>query len=183
MSIKILTLLATLCVSPALCRAQETRPSDVFDQVRTQYQSMKTYSAEGTIVSDVTTRAITTNIRTTFSLKLKKPNLYIITWNQTTTGMPFSSGGTVWNDGSGPCLYMSVMKTYARIQGDQMALSAATGISSGAASTIPFLFFAWNNGSEPFSFLEDPQIEGSEPIDGDDCPLAFHFVPFGHICR
>jgi hypothetical protein len=81
-----------------------------------------------------------------------------------------SQSGTVWNDGSQAYLYMGVMHAYSKIDGDQMALGAATGISGGAAFTIPSLFLnSFKMQAGQFSRLNKPQIQKTEKIDDDDC--------------
>jgi hypothetical protein len=172
-STALLFLLPFLFLSGTVCSAQATQPSAIFDQVLAQYQSMSVYSAEGTITADIDTGNIKTTLNTTFTIKMKKPNQYLITWSQVNQMMPtFVQSGAVWSDGSQPYLYMGVMKAYSKMSNDQMALSAATGISGGAAFTIPSLFLpVFSNQRDPFSRLINPQIDGSEQIDGEDCTI------------
>jgi len=170
MNLKLIALLSLISCFGAVCSAQETRPSAIFDQVLAQYRSMATYSAQGTVSSDIDTGNGKMTLQTTFSIKLKKPNRYLITWNQTNANMPFAQAGAVWNAGAQPYLYMGVLKAYSKISNDQIALGAATGISGGAAITIPSLFLpVFKDRPDPFSRLIDPQIESSELLDGDDC--------------
>lgn len=74
--------------------------------------------------------------------------------------------GAVWSDGDQPYLYMGAMRAYSKINGDDIALASATGISGGAASTIPSLFLKQQS---PFSRLKDPKIEAAEKVEGEDC--------------
>ena len=81
------------------------------------------------------------NTETSFSILLKKPNLYLISWTQKNMPMAgMTQGGAVWSDGTQPYLYMGVMNAYSKMGSDEMALASATGISGGAANTIPSLF-------------------------------------------
>jgi hypothetical protein len=108
---------------------------------------------------------------TTFSIKLKKPNFYLITWSQT-GAMPqgMAQAGAVWSDGTQPYLYMGVTNAYSKIGDDASALGAATGISGGAAYTIPSLFLpAFTDKAFALSRLKNPVIEKTEPIAGEDC--------------
>jgi hypothetical protein len=170
-SITPLFLLPLLSLFATVCSAQATQPSTIFDQTLAQYQSMSVYSAEGTITCDLDTANVKTTEQTTFSIKLKKPNQYLITWNQTNAFMPaFVQAGAVWNAGSQPYFYMGVMKAYSKMSSDEIALGSATGISGGAAFTIPSLFLpVFKSQPAPFSRLLNPQIEAAEQIDGDDC--------------
>jgi hypothetical protein len=84
--------------------------------------------------------------------------------------MPFAQSGAVWNAGAQAYLYMGVLKAYSKMSNDEIALGGATGISSGAAFTVPSFFLPlFKNRPDPFSRLINPQIEGSEQLDGDDC--------------
>ncbi len=65
---------------------------------------MDTYKADGTIISDIDTGGTKMNTETSFSIILKKPNLYVISWTQKMPGMSMS--GAVWSDGTQPYLYM-----------------------------------------------------------------------------
>lgn len=166
--IALLLLLPFLSLLGADSAAQTTQPSAIFDQALAQYQSMGAYSAEGTITAEILTGNLKTTLVTTFSIKMKKPNQYLISWEQTNQMMPaFVQAGAVWNEGSQPYLYMGVMKAYSKMTSDEMALASATGISGGAAFTIPSLFLF--NKRDHFSSLANPQIEGIEQLDGDDC--------------
>ncbi|MFH0910715.1 MAG: hypothetical protein V1918_04330 [Planctomycetota bacterium] len=63
-----------------------------------------------------------------------------------------------------------MMHAYAKMDRDDFALGAATGISSGAAFTIPSLFLsAFQDQPAPFSRLIDPEIEKMEKVGEEDC--------------
>ena len=154
-----------------VCSAEETEPGAIFEKVVAKYQSMETYSAEGTIISDIDSGHGPMTNEAVFSIKLKKPNLYLIVWSQKNATTPaITPAGAVWNDGTQPHLYMGFMKAYSKMSNDEMALAAATGISGGAAHTIPSLFLpVFKKQPAPFSRLIAPKLEGSEQVAGDDC--------------
>jgi hypothetical protein len=152
-------------------QAQTTDAGGILNNVLAKYKSMKTYSSNGTIVSDMDSGGTKLRTTTTFSIKLKKPNLYLITWNQT-GAMPqgMAQTGAVWSDGTQPYLYMGMMNAYSKIGDDESALGAATGISGGAAITIPSLFLpAFTDKAFTLSRLKNPVIEKMETIGGEDC--------------
>ena len=151
--------------------AEDIPPSKIFEKVKAAYQSMDTYKAQGTITSNIDTGGTKTNIETTFSIILKKPNLYLISWTQKSMAMPgMSQSGAVWSDGAQPYLYMGRMNAYSKMGSDELALGAATGISGGAAFTIPSLFLSvFKEQPAPFSRLKDPQIEMTEKVGKEDC--------------
>jgi outer membrane lipoprotein-sorting protein len=151
--------------------AEDITPSKICEKVGATYKSMQTYKAEGTITSDIDTGGTKMNIETSFSIILKKPNLYLISWTQKNMPMPgMAQSGTVWSDGTQPYLYMGIMSAYSKITTDEMALASATGISGGAAFTIPSLFLsAFKEQSAPFSRLKDPKIEKVEKVGKEEC--------------
>ncbi len=152
----------------AACSAEEKEPSEIFKKVIVKYQSMETYRSEGTIISDIDSGSGKMTNKTSFSIKMKKPNLYLVSWDQKNSMMPTQSGA-VWNEGSQPFLYMGMMKAYSKMSSDEVALGSATGISGGAAFTIPSLFLTVFKQPEPFARLLDPKLTGSEQVEGEDC--------------
>jgi hypothetical protein len=149
--------------------AEDITPSKIFEKVETAYKSMDTYKAEGTITSNIDTGGTQMNTETSFSIILKKPNLYLISW--TRENMPVrSQSGAVWSDGTQPYLYMGGAHAYSKMGSDELALASATGISGGAAFTIPSLFLSvFKEQPAPFSRLKDPQIEMKEKVGEEDC--------------
>jgi len=149
--------------------AEDISPSEIFENVKTAYTSMDTYKSQGTITSNIDTDGRKINTETSFSIMLKKPNLYLISWTQErTSGMPQS--GAVWSDGVQPYFYMAGMNAYSKMGSDELALASATGISGGAAFTIPSLFLSvFKEQPDPFSRLKDPQIEMTEKVGEEDC--------------
>jgi hypothetical protein len=110
-------------------------------------------------------------METSFSILLKKPNQYLISWTQRNALMPgMAQSGAVWSDGTQPYLYMGAMNAHSRMSSDELALASATGISGGAAFTIPSLFLsAFKEQPPPFSRLIDPKIEKSEKVGEEEC--------------
>lgn len=149
----------------------ETSPDKILMKVAATYKALKTYKAEGSITSDIDTGGMKMKIETSFSILLKKPNLYLISWTQKNMPMPgMVRSGAVWSDGTQPFLHMGMMNAYSRMTSDEMALGAATGISGGAAFTIPSLFLSvFKDQPAPFSRLKDPKIEMTEKVEGEDC--------------
>jgi hypothetical protein len=151
--------------------AEDATPSAIFEKTKSTYQSMETYKAEGNIVADVDTGGMQMKTETSFSMLLKKPNLYLISWTQKYMPMPgMAQSGAVWSDGTQPYLYMGIMNAYSKMGSDEVALGAATGVSGGAAFTIPSLFLSvWKGQPSPFSRLRDPKIERTEKVGEEDC--------------
>jgi hypothetical protein len=152
--------------------AEET-PKAIFEKVAAKYASMQTYSAEGTVVTDMDSGGGKSQSETKFSIRLKKPNLYLISWSDKTQsgpGMSMSNSGAVWNAGKQAYLYMGPGNCYEKAESDAMALAGATGISGGAAHTIPSLFFpSLKLGHSLFARFIDPKLERNEKVDGEEC--------------
>jgi len=151
--------------------AGDITPAEIFQKTEAAYASLPTYQSDGTATTDMDNGGMKMQTETSFSILLKKPNLYRISWAQKNMPMPgMSQSGTVWSDGTQPYLYMGVMNAYSKIIGDQMALSAATGISGGTAHTVPSLFLpSVKAQSSMFSKLINPQVEKTEKFGDDDC--------------
>jgi len=163
----IAVVLSMICLA-ANVSAQGITPGEIFKEVAAAYESMQTYKAAGTIVADIDTGNMKMSTETSFSILLMKPNLYVISWTQKNVPMAgMAQDGAVWSDGTQPYLYMGMMKAYSKMSSDEMALAGATGISGGAAFTIPSLFFKQR--PAPFSGLKDPAIEKTEQVGAQDC--------------
>jgi Predicted periplasmic protein (DUF2092) len=163
--------LVTLLVISTTTFAADTDPSRIFEEVISTYKSMQTYKAHGIITTDVDTSGMTMKTQTEFSMNLMKPNRYRITWNQKNMPIPgMAQAGAVWSDGTQPYLYMGIMNAYSKMASDEVALSSATGISGGAALTIPSFFFSlFKEESLPFSRLRNPKFEKIEKVENEEC--------------
>jgi outer membrane lipoprotein-sorting protein len=147
-------------------------PDEIQKKVVDSYRALDTYKAEGTIISDMGSDGTQHKLETSFTILLKKPNLYLITWTQShkfTPGLKAQSGA-VWSDGTQPYLYMSAMHAYSKMTSDDMALGTATGISGGAAFTVPSLFLHGFMGQpRPFSRLKELEMEETGKVGKEEC--------------
>ncbi|MEQ2005551.1 MAG: hypothetical protein ABMA26_02035 [Limisphaerales bacterium] len=103
-----------------------------------------------------------------FTLKLARPGRYVIEWEMKSPAMPgVSMGkGAVWSDGTSHYLMMST-DGYSKMPDQMMALAAATGISGGAANTVPNLFF--QGPAAAFEIIEGTVRLPDEKLGEDDC--------------
>ena len=164
-------LVATMFMLGTNVCGEDIPPNEILERVAAAYKDMTTYKAEGTISSDISTGGTKMKTETSFRILLKKPNLYLISWMQENVTTPSSSqSGAVWSDGTQPYLYMGMMNAYSKVGRDELALGGATGISGGAAFTIPSLFLPVFMGvPAPFSRLKAPQIEMTQKVGEEDC--------------
>ena len=140
---RIVALALTMLILGTNAFGDDASPNEILKKVASTYKGMNTYTAEGTITSDIDTGGMKMKMETSFSILLKKPNLYLISWVQKNMPMPGRvQSGAVWSDGTQPYLYMGVRNTYSKMTSDKIAISSATGISGGAAFTIPSLFLS-----------------------------------------
>lgn len=107
-----------------------------------------------------------------FTIKLARPSRYVIEWEMKTAmmpGMPMGKGA-VWSDGSSHYLMMTPMQ-YSKIQNREMALASATGISGGAANTVPAVFYPNQTtpAANPLKTLQNTARWPDETVDGEDC--------------
>lgn len=149
--------------------AQDITAKEIIKRTTAAYESLQTYKAEGTIESDIDAGGMKIKAETRFSILLKKPNLYLISWTQNNLAQGgMAQDGAVWSDGTQPYLYMGALNAYSKIATNEAALAGATGISSGAASTLPAFFFRGFRGlTVPLLRLTAPRLERTEKI-GDE---------------
>jgi DNA-directed RNA polymerase subunit RPC12/RpoP len=165
--------------------------AEIMQKVTEQYESLTNLSASGTAVSvmDISKvapknlpgmnqmpggaknakaiqQAMSAPIRTesALSIKLGRPNLYRVEWDSTVG--PVAMKGAVWCAGEGD--FLSIDKTkYTRMDSRELALASATGVSGGAAATLPSIFFSGQFGL--LSLIQKPNRAADEAVDGEDC--------------
>ncbi len=141
----------------------ETRPSvsDFLGQIQTTYDKMQSYSSVGDITADFSVPGTgRQESHYTFSIKLARPNLYRIKWELRAPYMTVK--GAAWSAGDGNFVSVPGQTSPLHPKDMSTALSMATGISGGAASTIPAIFFGMSNGKlklKDAAFAPDADIE------------------------
>lgn len=165
------TLCFCLLLLRAIAFAQESDPRTILNKVIATYDALESYSATGTVQSNLESNGTVVNVVTSFSIKLKKPNLYQVTWEQKNIATAeVMQRGALWSDGTQPYLYFGAVNTYTKMQSDGLARGAAAGPSDGAAFTIPSLFFLRSRQvTDPFSSLTELQLVGTEQLEGEAC--------------
>ena len=102
--------------------SQDTAARQVLDKVTAAYKALETYQAQGTITLKADSGGRKVNAVITFSILLKKPNQYLISWTQKMPMGMNSLSGAVWNDGTQPYLYMG--NACSKMIDDEMTLAA-----------------------------------------------------------
>ncbi len=169
--------------------------TDIVQRVTDAYSALISYSSEGTAVTDMDMSRVDfgsipglppqvaaqakaskeakaalakpQHMEADFSVKLARPGLYRVDWK---SQGPMNMSGAAWSTGDDHYLYMGMKPPkYVKMQNRDIALGAATGVSQGAANTVPALFF---NGAESFlAKLADVTLGKDDTIDGVDCYL------------
>jgi outer membrane lipoprotein-sorting protein len=146
----------------------ETRPSvsDFLSQVQATYDKMQTYSSVGEITSNINVPAVgPQKANYIFSIKLARPNLYRIEWDVHAPMMTLK--GAAWSAGDGNFVSIPGQKKPLEPKDLTTALAMATGISGGAAATIPAVFFSMQN--DDLKRLKDVAFGPDADIEGDPC--------------
>jgi len=139
---------------------------EVFKKAQETYAALASYSDEGKTIATLNGTTITH----TFSIKLGRPNLYRIEWEQSSESAGYKSPAAkqmVWSEGKGDFLEMF---GHARKESDkESALSSATGISGGAAATVPGTFFKMNWGNQLGGPVANEKKQTAEKVGDVDC--------------
>jgi outer membrane lipoprotein-sorting protein len=112
---------------------------------------------------------------TTCTIRLQRPKQYRVEW--ASNGGLYQSKGLVWSDGGASYEVMDAADKFAAAQPTtahdmQMAFAGATGVSGGAASTVPGAFFKLNFGDKLGIFATgrtETKRQADEKVGGVDC--------------
>ena len=141
-------------------------PGDIIKRAQEKYASLTSYSDEGKTVATLNGTTITTS----FTIRLARPNLYRIDWEQNSESS-FSTATTktraVWSAGEGD--FMEMGSGPQRQASQEMALGGATGISGGASATIPGTFFKMNWGNQLGGSALSDKHQADEKVGDVEC--------------
>jgi hypothetical protein len=127
---------------------------------------MQSYSAVGQITSSFIASGLPSQDATcTFSIRLARPELYRIEWEQRLPN--FVTKGALWSSGQGHFLLIPGQADRQQAKDLSTALAMGTGISGGAANTIPSTFFALDH--SPLKTLSGATLVRDESFEGDPC--------------
>jgi outer membrane lipoprotein-sorting protein len=153
-------------------KAQTPDVAQILRDVEAKYTSLQSYSATGEAVSGIQmdesssplSSGQSQDFRTTFTIKLARPEMYRVAWEQSNSVMAMR--GAVWADGESRHVVSPGIN--AQPKDTETALAMATGVSFGAAHTIPSLFFNLAGG-KTIQDAAGAVLGVGETIDGDDC--------------
>ena len=136
---------------------------EIFKRAQEKYASLTSYSDEGKTVAILNGTTLTT----TFAIRLARPNLYRIEWEQPVTAANYTNKGVVWSAGEGDFVDMRTGVQKRSSQED--ALSSATGVSGSAAATIPGTFFKMQWGNQLGGAVAGERRQDDEKVGDADC--------------
>ena len=155
--------LATVAVSETV---KNNKPSAqaILKQSMETYSELTSYSDEGNIVSMIGSNRVAPH---TFTTQLGRPNLYRIEWKQD-SGF-FVSKGMAWSEGKGDYVKILEQRKPELLENRDLVLDTATGISGGAASSVPRAFFESSGGNRFSATMSAAVREADEIAGGVDC--------------
>ncbi len=165
---KLITALFVILANVSLAFSAELTPAEIIKKVQENYKGFKTYSAEGTTISDMRPPGakVSNPITNFFSVKLAKPDLYNIEWAQPMTPTRVNEGAT-WGDGMGNFLMLMNQGTCRAMKDRDTALRLAGGSSGSASITTPSLFF--DTKGSAIKEVKDYVSEKDETLDNESC--------------
>jgi HPt (histidine-containing phosphotransfer) domain-containing protein len=165
--------LSIMIAAASVACADEPTPQQILDRVAEKYKTMQTYQCEGSVFSEMDDSK--DRIEMSFSMKLKKGNLYLITWSHKSVpemSKELAMSGVVWNAGAQPflCVGHPVHGVCFKMADDARALASAVGDTQGASRTIPALFFSATVPNLTSCLkLYARELEQSAKLAGEDC--------------
>src|SRR5713226_4312124 len=162
--------LLTLILGPSsVADGVSPSPTELLRQTQDTYDSLRSYSSAGEVTSTFSPAGLEPQQSThTFTMRLARPKLYRIEWEQRLPN--FLTKGAAWSTGEGHFVIVPGQARRQQAKDVSTALSMATGISGGAANTIPGTFFGL--GQSPLKALSDATLGHEETIEGDPCYLV-----------
>jgi RNA polymerase sigma factor (sigma-70 family) len=191
-------LLATGTTAVVLSKSatdSDTSPQEILQKAQETYASLTSYSATGKNVSEFSGGEMEIggtggggrggggkffpqglSQTQTLSIKMARPNLYRIEWEQKITPA-YTNLGAVWSSGDGD-FYLLVGKV-TKMRDRKTSFATAAGVSGAGTATVPSAFF--NTGSEnslaSFAAGTDVALEKDEVVNGVNCHVLSRTMP------
>jgi len=138
-------------------------PPEIFKKAQDAYASLSSYSDQGKTVAVINGK---TPLTTTFTIKLARPDMYRIEWEQPMTPS-YTRKGVVWSAGNGNLMVMGNGNAQNQVSRES-ALNSASGFSGSASATIPGIFFKMKWGKQLEAVSGEKQ-QADEKIGDVDC--------------
>jgi RNA polymerase sigma factor (sigma-70 family) len=147
---------ATTMVISQTVSEDKLTPQEIAKQSQDAYAALMSYSDSGTVVTEMAGK----NTKTTFNIRLARPNLYRI--DSIMMAGPNSLKGAAWSDGSGD--YFETGTGKEKLKDMQAALAYATMMGNSAIAA-PEIFFKLTLG-DPMGFIVTGKVETKREKDG-----------------
>jgi RNA polymerase sigma factor (sigma-70 family) len=146
---------ATVAISQT-SSGNKLTPQEIAKQSQDAYVALTSYSDSGTTVTEIAGK----NIKTTFNIRLARPNLYRID-----STMPNGAKGAAWSDGNGDYFEMTAAgKEKEKMKDMQTALGYMAALGNSAIA-VPKIFFNLTS-VDPMSYIVTGKVETKREKDG-----------------
>lgn len=143
--------------------------ADIIRRTQDKYADLISYRDEGATVS---TLGQTIASSLTFTLKLGRTNLYQVVWQK--AGGTGTGGGMVWSAGNGDFMWLGKGSRLQKIKDLTTTLASATGLSGGAAGSIPGTFFNLGWGGQLGTTMMAATRSPDDKVGLTDCYVLTH---------
>ncbi|NLD37791.1 MAG: hypothetical protein GX654_13070 [Desulfatiglans sp.] len=167
--LKIVVFVITILFLCTNAYADNPSATEILEKVAATYKSMKTYKVEGTISIVYGPKQFEGVAEISFSILMKKPDQYLITWTQTNVPSSMGRSWAMWSDSTQPYFYTRDNNTFVNKASDKIALNRAK-IYNGPFTIMPQLFLpVFKEYEFPFAWLKNPKVEKIEKIGEEYC--------------
>jgi hypothetical protein len=169
--IKTSALIITLLFLGINAYGNNPAPKEILNKVEKKYKTMNTFKSEGLLTAstedEMGEKISYSDI--SFSILLKKPNMYLITWTPKKLNHGKVWSITIWNDGIQPYLYFGDSNLFFKMANDENAFHNAKK-RYGFFNIIPSIFLqVLKKDKDSFIWMENPNLEKIEKIGEEDC--------------
>jgi RNA polymerase sigma factor (sigma-70 family) len=158
---------ATVALSGSNASGDGLTTGEVFKKAQETYAALTSYSDEGKTVATLSGTTITH----AFTIRLGRPNFYRIEWQQSSASAVYTSTTVtqaVWSAGAGDFM-LNMGGSTTKWKDKETVLASATGISGGAAATVPGTFFKMNWGNQLGGSVANEKQQADEKVGEVDC--------------
>jgi RNA polymerase sigma factor (sigma-70 family) len=148
---------ATTIVISQIVNGDKLTPQEIAKQSQDAYAALSSYSDNGATVVEFAGK----NIRTTFNIRVARPNLYRLDWIMT-AGQE-NAKGAAWSDGSSD--YFKTEATGKEKVKDMQTALGSTAALGNSAIAVPEIFFKLTLG-DPMGFIVTGKAESKREKDG-----------------
>jgi len=158
-------------VTPFFSQA-ELSPEAIIQSMDQTYSQLTSYQDSGKIEATTDLWDFKITSTTDFSIWFKRPTLLRVDWirslNSVVPGKKYRS--VLWNDGKNTYSFRGYSNEIEKRESLMMGIIAATGVSMGAANTVPSMLLPPEHRFKaPFSMLKELQLLEEEKFEGTQC--------------